>query len=682
MEAVIFHTSTVMQPSGDILSKFPRFPQKLTREQLYPIAYRYMYLSRQMEEKFKELFRKGYVKGTVILSIGNEATIVGMSMPFRPGKDIISLLHRDMGAHLLFDATPHSLLCQYLANEKSPTHGREGNVHHGNAALRRYPMISHLGDMLPVAVGAVWGARKKGEDVFGLACIGDGGASTGDFHESINIASVRKIPVLFMVENNNYAYSTPTRFQYNCTNLSDRAVGYGISGITVDGTDVWEVYSSVYDALVAMEKDSMPRIIETRTLRLEGHAVYDKAEYVSKEELAGWMLREPLMRARKALAETGASEEQIRQIEQSVEDELEQTTRETLAIARPSPAVHLGPVYASPVNTRNLPPFRLEKARNLNAVNSALDYIMERSPDAVLFGQDIGVYGSAFKTCKGLYEKYGADRVIDMPVAESATVGVCLGASQTGLRPVMEFQFADFSTEAVTQLGLNCGTWFYRTDLPATTLFRMPCGGGITLGAFHSAELEGLWSRFPGLKLLYPVTPQETFEALVAGFFDPNPVIVFEHKFLYGGRQDSIDFEGDLSKIFRPRKYIDGSQLTIVAIGAMAETVLSVVKKDNYSAEVWNPFILSPLQLDPIIESVEKTGKLLVVQESGATAGSGDRIISQISRTSFKALKMAPHLVSAPDAPVPFAKELESSHIPDALVIKNAIVNMIGEMCE
>ncbi|MBN1308113.1 MAG: hypothetical protein JXA18_09365 [Chitinispirillaceae bacterium] len=642
-----------------------------------------MYLSRRMDEKFKELFQKGYVKGTVTLSTGIEATSIGMSVPFRPGRDVLSLLHRDLGAHLVQGATPLSIMCQYLANEKSPTHGREGNVHHGNAAMRRLPMISHLGNMLSVAVGAVFGARRNGEDALGCAIIGDGGSSTGDFHESLNIASVRRVPVLFLIENNHYAYSTPTRFQYNCKKLSDRAAGYGIEGKTIDGTDVWEVYSTVCNAMEAMERDSMPRLVECLTLRLEGHAAYDKAEYVPPEERRQWLKQEPLMRARAALGGCGFDETMIASLEAQVVEEVDAVAREALQYGRPSPRTHLGPVYASSEERVSLPPFRLEKARNLSAVNAAIDYLMRCFPSACLFGQDVGVYGSAFKSCRGLYEKYGAERVMDMPLAESATTGFCLGASQTGLLPIMEFQFADFGTEAVTQLGLNAGSWYFRAGMPARLLFRLPCGGGITLGAFHSGEFEGLWSRFPGLKIFYPVTPQEMFEAIVAGFMDPNPCLVLEHKLLYGGgRQETIEFDGDYTAAYRPRKYTEGGALTVIALGAAAETVCAVVKEHNYSVEVWNPFILNPLHPDALIASVRKTGRLLVVQESGETAGMGDRIISLVCREAFDALSSPPRLVGAPDAPVPFAKELESYHIPDSARIDHEIAMMIGATSE
>ena len=296
-----------------------RYPKRMTREQFFPVAYRMMFMSRAMEEKFKELYRQGTVKGTVIISIGNEATTVGMSIPFRPGKDILALLHRDLGAHLVAGAKPFNLFCQYMANVESPTGGREGNVHHGDVDNRRLPFMSHLGAMFAPAVGATWAARRNGEAVFGLSVMGDGSSSTGDFHESINLASVQKVPVLFFIENNHYAFSTPTKFQYNCEHLSDRAKGYGIQGKTIDGTDVWEVYNAVTDALDSMSANSLPYIIESMTLRLEGHAVYDSGEYVTAQERELWATREPLVRCRACFKEVcGVSDEEITALETKI----------------------------------------------------------------------------------------------------------------------------------------------------------------------------------------------------------------------------------------------------------------------------------------------------------------------------------------------------------------------------
>lgn len=651
-------------PAGEL--RVARFPQKLLPEELYRVGYLFMYLARRLDERILDLYQKGYIKGTVTSGMGNEATAVGMALPLRPGKDVVSFLHRDLASHLLFGSTPRELLCQYLANAESPTRGREGNVHHGDAGQRRFPMISHLGQMLSTVVGATWAARRHGEEVFGLAAIGDGGSSTGDFHESLNLASVLQVPVLFLVQNNHYAFSTPACQQYRGPRLSDRAAAYGLVGRTVDGSDVWAVYEAVHDALAAMRQDGLPRVLECMTLRLHGHAAYDKGSYVPAEQRQRWRAQDPLPATRRKLAERcGLSETGIEELEAEADAELHEAIAAALRAPRPLPPVQGFRVFGSS-GRRSAPPFRVPKAKNGEAVQLALDYLLAHNPRAFLAGLDVGPYGSAFKTCKGLFDRYGRNRVIDMPLCESGIVGFCLGASQVGAEPIVEFQFADFSTEAVTQLGLNAATWYFRAGREAPLLVRLPCGGGLTMGAFHSGEYEGLWSRFPGLKLLYPATAQETFEALVAGFYDRNPCLVFEHKLLYWTRSGPIDFDGDLQAVWQPRCYRQGTEVTVVAFGAMVFEALAAAERCGRSAEVWNPFVLQPLELGPLVASVEKTGRLLVVQECGALQGLGDAVISRIVQACFPCLKAAPQLVAAPDCPVPFAPELEQAYRPAA----------------
>ena len=664
---------------GDLPTVALHHGEKLARQEFYPFAYRAMYFSRRLEQRLLELFRKGYVKGTVTISIGNEATTVGMAAPFRAGEDVVSLLHRDFGAHLLLGATPYELVCQYLANAQSPTHGHEGNVHHGDAANRRFPMISHLGKMLSTVVGATWAARQNGEKVCGLAVIGDGGSSTGEFHEAINLASVLRVPVLFLIQNNHYSFSTPTEHQYACGRLSDRARGYGISGHTIDGTDVWQVYSHVRDAVDTMRVDPEPMLLECMSVRLHGHAAYDKADYVGADEREANLRRDPLPRTRRALAEVCELEEaEIAAIEQEVDDEIHATVMEALPVARPRPSPREFQVLAD-ASSRRVEPFAASKVKNGAAVNLALNYLLRNDPRSFLAGLDVGTYGSAFKTCKGLIERFGRGRVIDMPLAESATVGFGLGASQVGARPIIEFQFADFSTEVASQLGLNAGTWFFRSGCEVPMLLRLPCGGGLTMGAFHCGEYEGLWARFPGLKLLYPATAQETFEALVAGFYDPNPCLVFEHKLLYWSVAGEIDFDGNLAPLWHPRQYTEGTDLTVVATGAMVHESLAAADGFKGRLDIINPFVLAPLELEPIVRSVRKTGRLLVVQESGETRGLGDRIISLVVSECLAALKCPPRLLAAPDTPVPFAPELEASYRPDREKITASIEQMLEE---
>ncbi len=363
--------------------------------------------------------------------------------------------------------------------------------------------------------------------------------------------------------------------------LSDRAAGYGVSGRTIDGTDAWEVYAAVCDALDAMRRDSAPAILECMTLRLHGHAAYDKGLYVPEALAAKWRDADPLPRTREQLQKLcDLSESEIKAIDDAVEEEVQETVKRAMGVARPRPPAAGWPMYAPSDGAakRNgdgeslaarVKPLQARGVKCGDAVRIALEYLLANNPTAFLAGQDIGVYGSAFKTCKGLLDRFGPERVIDMPLCESAMMGFALGASQTGGRPILEFQFADFSTETATQLGLNAATWHFRSGCPAPMLIRLPCGGGLTVGAFHSGEFEGLWSRFPGLKLLYPATPQETFEALVAGFYDPNPCLVFENKLLYWSRSGDVDFDGDAAAVWRPRRYTEGNDLTLVAFGAM-----------------------------------------------------------------------------------------------------------------
>ena len=598
-------------------------------------AYPLMLRSRRLEERILELFQKGYVKGTVTISVGNEATTIGAAMPFRPGQDVVSLLHRDFGGHLLLGATPYKLLCQYLANADSPTHGREGNVHHGDAARAAVP-----DDQSPGQDAQSGGGRRLGGAAPRRRGLRPGG------HRRRRLQH-RRIPRIAQPRRRaKIARPLPRRKQplfllhadqrpVHSARLSDRAAAYAISGRTIDGTDPWEVYVAVNDALDAMRDDSSPAILECMTLRLHGHAAYDKGGYVPEALAAKWRAADPLPRARETLRELcGLSESEIKAIDDAVEEETQEAVKarwrlpgraagRRLLDVRPRRRRGEGQWRRRGGGRPRVKPLQARGVKCGDAVRMALEYILANNPAAFLAGLDVGVYGSAFKTCKGLIDRFGPERVIDMPLCESAMMGFALGASQTGGRPIFEFQFADFSTETATQLGLNAATWHFRSGCPAPMLIRLPCGGGMTVGAFHSGEFEGLWSRFPGLKLLYPATPQETFESLVAGFYDPNPCLVFEHKLLYWSRGGDVDFDGDLAAVWRPRRYTEGSDLTLVAFGAMTHEARCAAARSGHSVEVWNPLVLQPLDLGPIYASIRKTGRLLVGAGGGRDARAG-----------------------------------------------------------
>ena len=525
-----------------------RFPKRMSPEDLFPIAYLFMYLARRLEERVFELYQKGCVKGTVTIGIGNEATTVGMSIPFRPGKDVVSLLHRDFAAHLLFGATPRQLLCQYLANVESPTHGREGNVHHGDASRRRLPMISHLGKMLSLVVGGTWGARQNGEDVFGLAAIGDGGSSTGEFHEAMNIASVLKVPVLFLIENNHYAFSTPTSAQYRCARLSDRAIAYGIRGRTIDGTDVGGVYDAVFDAMESMQRDSMPVVIECMSLRLHGHAAYDKATYVDPARQDQWQREDPLPNTRRRLrGEFGLSEADVDALECEAEAEIHAALAQSLRRAARAAGPRLESLWRRLRAVGEALPCGEGEKRRRRATGLGIPAGEQppRLPCRTRRGSLRLCFQDLQRAARSLRPRPG-DR---HAVGRIGNHGVRPGRVADGRRADRRIPIRGFLHRVRQPVGAQRRHLVLPRGGEAPILVRLPCGGGLTMGAFHSGEFEGLWSRFPGLKLLYPATPQETFEALLAGFYDRNPCLVFEHKLLYWSHGGDIDFDGDLSAV-------------------------------------------------------------------------------------------------------------------------------------
>ena len=494
----------------------------------------------------------------------------------------------------------------------------------------------------------------------------------------MNLASVQRVPVLFLFQNNHYSFSTPTSFQYHCEHLSDRAAGYGITGRTIDGTDPWLVYNTVCDLIDRMREERLPAVLECMTYRLMGHAAYDKGDYVPPHLADQWRRNDPVPCTRARLIDDcGMPEAEVAALEAEADEECQAVIARAMRAARPDPRRDTWQVYA-PRAPQKVEPLKAARVKNGDAIRRALEFILASDPQAYLMGLDVGNYGSAFKTCKGLFDRFGAQRVMDMPICEPALVGFALGSSQVGAKPILEFQFADFAVEAATQIGLNAGTWYYRAGCEAPLVLRLPCGGGLTMGAFHSGEFDGLWTRFPGLKMLYPATAQEAFEAVVAAFYDPNPCLVMENKLLYWSKTGDIDFDGDVERIWRARRYTEGDELTLVATGAMVHEALAAVQQIGREIEVWNPFVLAPLDVGPIVESVRRTGRLMVVQESGQTQGLGDRLISMVVREAYAALKSAPRLLASLDVPVPFAPELEGHFRPSAERIRSGIGEMLG----
>lgn len=643
-------------------------------------VYAWMRLSRLADERLLEVFRQGRVKGTVTGGQGNEGLCVPLALLLDKATDVISFTHRDLGGHLVWSGHLRDHLCQYLANSGSPTLGREGNIHHGDPAARSLPMISHLGAMLPNVLGSTDAQRRAGVPAVGVAQFGDGGSSTGDIHEAMNWAAVLDLPILFIIQNNEYAYSTPTREQFAVGQLAARAAAYGFEGEIVDCSDTLAALGSFRRALDRVRSTGKPHLIEARTLRLRGHAAYDTGDYLPAGLTESWLARDPLSRAAASLDAAGLAARR-----QAVDAEVSSFFESTLAEAIALPALQserleesLFAPTAPRAWTPQLPPpaapgTQLTMAQALNAAHRK---ILQERPEALVMGQDIADYGGPFKVTDGLLGEFGRPRVLNAPLAESCMIGYATGLALGGRLPIVEFQFADFCSEAFTQLTLNAATYRFRSGASVPLVVRLPCGGGLTFGSFHSQELEAVLLGMPGLKALYPSTPQDAFNALLAAVDDPNPVLLFEHKRLYRGVRGPVVFEADYASVWRPRLVRSGTRATVVSYGDMlhatAEALAYLESEYGWTCDLWDLRALAPLQLDEIQASLARTHRLAVVHEGRRTHGFGAELVSRLVENRFFDLEAPPLRIASADTPVPFAPELEAVYRPcrDSIVEK------------
>jgi 2-oxoisovalerate dehydrogenase E1 component len=683
---------------------FPTLPALLASRDLPPAElardpaaallriYAWMHVARTGDNRILDLFRQGLIKGTVTGGQGNEGLIVPLSLLADKATDVISFSHRGFGGHLVWSGHLCDHLNQYFANAGSPTKAREGNIHHGDPANRSLPMISHLGAMLSNVAGMTDSQRRLGRPAVGFTFFGDGGSSTGDIHETLNLASLLSLPVLFVIENNHYAYSTPTSEQFAPdTELWRRAAGYGMEGFALDTTlDVAVTTQTLSDAIEKVRQTSRPLLIEAHTLRLRGHAAYDTCDYLLPGESDGFFARDPLPKFRAQLFAThGAA--RLDAIDAELNAWIEACITVSLAVPRPaadtaamladvfapeSPPLPWIPSISSEIENRES---KIENFNAAQAINLGLRKILTERPESLILGQDIGTYGGAFKVTEGLLAAFGRPRVFNTPLAESACTGYAVGLALNGHRPIEEFQFSDFVTEAATQITLNAATYHFRSGAAVPLVFRLPTGGGLTFGSFHSQELDSFLLAMPGLKALYPSTPQDAFNALLAAYEDNNPVILFEHKALYRRGKGPVAWDANYRDIWSPKKLRAGDYATLITYGDMVH--LAEAAADYLAAEyeitldVFDLRALAPLRLEAIEASLQRTGRLIVLHEGRRTHGFGAELVARLTEKYFSSLKAAPLRIASLDLPVPFAPELEQAFRPT----KDKIIERITE---
>jgi 2-oxoisovalerate dehydrogenase E1 component len=632
------------------------------------------------------------MKGTLTGGQGNEGLIIPLALLADKSTDVVSFTHRDLGGHLIWSGHLCEHLNQYFANAGSPTKAREGNIHHGDPANRSIPMISHLGAMCGVILGATDSQRRLGRKAVGFAFFGDGSSSTGDVHESLNLASLLSLPVVFVIENNRYAYSTPVSEQFAAgTELWKRAAAYGIEGLVVDATDARACATTLASVIAKVRSTSRPMLVEARTLRLRGHAAYDTCSYLKPGELEEFLAGDPVPRLRAEVAAL-AGEARVASIESAVDAFVESCFQVSLAVPRPhtDAAAMEADLFAPPsaplpwapgIHPKSADSGAAENLTFAQALNRALRKILAERPESIILGQDIGTYGGAFKVTEDLLAEFGRPRVFSTPLAESSCTGYSIGLALNGHRPIEEFQFADFSTEAMTQITLNAATMRFRSGAACPLVLRLPCGS-VGLGSFHSQELESVFLAMPGLKALYPSTPQDAFNAMLAAYEDNNPVLLFEHKALYRRGKGQVVWDPNYREIWKPRRLREGDFATLITYGEMthiaAEACEYFASEYETSIELFDLRALSPLNLGEIESSLVKTGRLIVLHEGRITHGFGAELVARLAERHFASLKAPPLRIASLDLPVPFASELESVFRPTAKKVIEQITSWLN----
>ena len=643
--------------------------------------YKSLLLPRMIEEKMLVLLRQGRISKW-FSGIGQEAIAVGATLAMDPEEWILPL-HRNLGVFTSRGMPLSKLFLQWQGDADGYSKGRERSFHFGSREHAICGMISHLGPQLGVADGIALAYKLKEKKQATLVFSGEGGTSEGDFHEALNVASVWDLPVIFLIENNGYALSTPVSEQYRCDSLVYKAEGYGMQGVRIDGNNVLTVHDTLKGVREYCIKYQRPYLVECMTFRMRGHEEASGIKYVPQELLEDWGRKDPVENFAQWLRGEGLLDEgqeaRIREgIRQTIESELNSVAGPVRIIAdsdneladvyAPAPADSSAMIEEWPPSVRREPdrPQGPEK-RMIDAIKEGLVQSMEHHENLILMGQDIAGYGGAFKITEGLMDTFGKGRVRNTPLCESAIVGCALGLSLEGYKSMVEMQFADFVTTGFNQIVNNLAKIHYRWGQRADTVIRMPTGAGVGAGPFHSQSTEAWFLHTPGLKIVYPSTPADAKGLLIAAINDPNPVLYFEHKALYRSISGPVPEEYYEAEIGKARVVQDGEDLSIITYGAGVHWAIDyAAAHPGISIAILDLRTLLPLDYTAIAAIVARTGKALVLHEDTLTGGVGAEIAAWIGEHCFHLLDAPVHRCASLDTPVPFNGTLEKNFLASA----------------
>ncbi|HHC80767.1 MAG TPA: dehydrogenase [Flavobacteriia bacterium] len=641
------------------------FQQKSTSNKKLLALYKAMLKPRMIEEKMLILLRQGKISKW-FSGIGQEAIAIGVTMSLNDDEYILPM-HRNLGVFTTRNVPLHRLFSQWQGKKNGFTNGRDRSFHFGTQEYNIVGMISHLGPQLGVADGIALGNLLQKNHQVCAVFSGDGGTSEGDFHEALNVASVWNLPVLFCVENNGYGLSTPISEQFNCKNIADKAVGYGMESHIVDGNNILEVYHKMAALAKSVRKRPRPVLVEFKTFRIRGHEEASGIKYVPKELTAAWAQKDPINNYQKYLLREGIlTMDTIVAIKKALSTEIDTAWKhanEELPII-PNVTNELNNVYKSFDYQEITPNNITENIRLVDAISQGLQQAMEQHGDLVIMGQDIAEYGGVFKITEGFVEQFGKERIRNTPICESVIISAAYGLAVKGIKSVVEMQFADFVSTGFNPIVNLLAKSYYRWQQPADVVIRMPCGAGVGAGPFHSQTNEAWFTKVPGLKVAYPAFPYDAKGLLATAIADPNPVLFFEHKALYRSIRQDVPTDYYTLPFGKASLLKEGNDITIIAFGAAVHWVLDTLESVTVSADVIDLRTLQPLDTETIFTSVIKTGKAIIVQEDSLFGGVASDISSLIHENCFEYLDAPVKRLASIETPIPFVSQLEKQYLP------------------
>ena len=678
--------------------------QALTREQLQTYLRQVMEI-RAFENNIATLLGKAILKGASHLYAGSEAVAVGAVAALQDG-DLVTSTHRGHGhAHAHGDSAAENeverqvhfnrMMAEVLGKSGGYCKGKGGSMHIADVSHGNLGATGIVGGNLPVAVGAGLAQKLQATDRVVLCFFGDGASNTGNFHESLNMASLWDLPVVFVVENNLYAMSVPWAKASKLPDIADRACAYGIPGEVVDGMDVLQVRLAVSRAVTRARQGKGPSLIEAKTYRYFGHSHSDPRAYRTREEEQAFKDRDPIFVLQDAMKTVGMlTDAEAELMDQAIKEKLKTAMAFSESSPEPDPADLETDVFSpSQISVRDLEEeARLrEQVRSgsgmreisyAEAIQEALREEMLRDERVFIFGEDVGLYGGAYGATRGLFEEFGEWRVIDTPISEATIGGAAVGAAMAGMRPVAEIMYVDFTPLALDQIANQGGKNRYmfggKTSVPMVV--RTEGGAGRAIAAHHSQSLEALWTHMPGIYVVMPATPYDVKGLLKAAIRDDNPVMFIEHKMLYKEKgpvpEEEYLIPLGVADIKRP-----GRDVTLVTYSRQVLHALDAAEQlaaEGIDVEVIDLRCLKPLDIETVIQSVKKTGCFVGVTEAYENTSFINEVMAQVNDLAFDWLDAPMVRVAAANVPVPRAEVLEDLAIPNVARIMDACRKVVS----